>query len=83
MSLQSADNYAFSYSVRGDTGSGDDFAHAQARSGGGTRGEYRVRLPDGRLQIVSYVADNHGYRADVRYDEHQKQQGIRLSSKER
>ena len=38
------------------------------RSGYNTDGEYRVLLPDGRKQIVSYnVADGYsGYVADVR-----------------
>ncbi|XP_026682751.1 uncharacterized protein LOC113469340, partial [Diaphorina citri] len=59
-------NYAFSYSVK-DQSSGDDFSHSQAHNGQSTKGEYRVKLPDGRMQIVSYTADNSGYRADVRY----------------
>ncbi|XP_068624358.1 uncharacterized protein [Battus philenor] len=60
-------NYAFSYTVR-DQKTGDDFSHSQRSSGSATNGEYRVRLPDGRLQIVSYTADENGYKADVRYD---------------
>lgn len=28
-----------------------------------------MKLPDGRIQIVSYTADENGYRADVRYEE--------------
>nr|XP_026501763.1 putative uncharacterized protein DDB_G0282133 [Vanessa tameamea] len=61
-------NYAFSYTVR-DHKTGDDFSHSQQSSGSATNGEYRVRLPDGRTQIVSYTADENGYNANVRYDE--------------
>lgn len=64
--LQLPKNYAFSYAVK-DQSSGDDFSHSQAHNGQSTKGEYRVKLPDGRMQIVSYTADNNGYRADVRY----------------
>lgn len=33
------------------------------------RGEYRVQLPDGRTQIVTYYADwQTGFHADVRYE---------------
>ncbi|CAD0251166.1 unnamed protein product [Spodoptera exigua] len=63
------DNYAFSYTVK-DHKTGDDFSHSQQSTGSATNGEYRVRLPDGRMQIVSYTADENGYKAKVRYDEH-------------
>ncbi len=33
-----------------------------------TSGSYRVLLPDGRTQIVSYKDDSYGYVADVRYE---------------
>ncbi|KAI9559709.1 hypothetical protein GHT06_013714 [Daphnia sinensis] len=32
-----------------------------------TAGNYRVLLPDGRVQIVNYKADDYGYNADVKY----------------
>lgn len=51
-----------------DKATGDDFSHQQVRSSKATNGEYRVKLPDGRLQIVSYKADKNGYKADVRYE---------------
>lgn len=56
-----------------DQKTGDDFSHSQKSTGSATNGEYRVRLPDGRMQIVSYTADENGYKADVRYDEHLNQ----------
>lgn len=31
-------------------------------------GSYRIELPDGRAQIVSYKADSNGYTADVMYE---------------
>ncbi|KAM3956992.1 cuticular protein RR-2 motif 132 [Aphomia sociella] len=67
-------NYAFSYTVK-DHKTGDDFSHSQQSSGSATNGEYRVRLPDGRMQIVSYTADENGYKADVRYDDDDKTVG--------
>merc|ERR1712117_455901 len=36
---------------------------------GVTTGSYRVNLPDGRVQVVSYTVDAYnGYVADVRYE---------------
>ena len=48
--------------------SGDDFSHSETKNGYKTEGEYRVALPDGRTQIVSYYADEDGYHADVKYE---------------
>lgn len=60
-------HYAFSYTVK-DKASGDDFSHTQQQVDGAVKGSYSVHLPDGRMQIVSYVADHNGYRADVKYE---------------
>ncbi|GAB0087758.1 hypothetical protein DMENIID0001_021030 [Sergentomyia squamirostris] len=60
--------YAFSYSVK-DAASGDDFSHTQQQKDGTVRGSYKVHLPDGRIQVVRYHADDNGYHADVSYNE--------------
>lgn len=31
-------------------------------------GEYKIKLPDGRVQITSYEADDHGYRPTIAYE---------------
>merc|ERR1712226_1561762 len=44
------------------------FSQSEARDNYDTTGEYRVNLPDGRVQIVSYTAGPDGYVADVKYE---------------
>ena len=73
-SQQAPAHYKFSYHVR-DKLSGQDFGQEEERTGTNTGGEYRVSLPDGRQQIVTYtVADPlSGYIADVSYQEFNRQ----------
>merc|ERR1712238_556023 len=61
--------YHYGYAVTDDY-SGANFAQSENRDGVATSGEYRVALPDGRTQIVTYnVGDAYsGYVADVRYE---------------
>lgn len=59
--------YAFEYGVK-DYLSGTDFSRVEESSGQVTRGSYKVALPDGRVQIVNYVADDNGYKASVTYE---------------
>merc|ERR1712045_753715 len=61
--------YAYEYAVADDY-SKANFGQNEKRDGYATAGEYRVALPDGRTQIVTYnVADAYsGYVADVKYE---------------
>lgn len=66
--FQYASGYAFGYRVR-DSHTGNDYGHTQNRDTDGiTRGEYHIRLPDGRIQNVKYTADEKGFHADVSYE---------------
>ena len=60
--------FDFAYGVV-DHYSGNDFAHSADSDGKVTTGQYRVALPDGRTQIVTYTADHYnGYQAEVTYE---------------
>ncbi|GFG38698.1 hypothetical protein Cfor_07013 [Coptotermes formosanus] len=60
--------YNFHYAVR-DAVSGNDYKQQESSDGHTVQGEYRVRLPDGRNQIVRYRADDAtGFNADVQYE---------------
>ena len=60
---------AFAYEYGGADKDGRHFAKTESKDEEGVvKGEYRVELPDGRVQIVSYRADPVlGYQADVRW----------------
>ncbi|EFX84133.1 hypothetical protein DAPPUDRAFT_239404 [Daphnia pulex] len=46
----------------------NDYEHSEKSVDGNVvTGSYRVVLPDGRTQIVTYRADSYGYVADVKY----------------
>merc|ERR1719153_351048 len=60
----------FAYEYGGADSYGRHFAKTESQDEHGVvKGEYRVELPDGRVQIVSYHADHdNGFIADVRYE---------------
>lgn len=61
-------SYEFGYAVKDDY-TGNDYKRREASDGNQVNGEYRVQLPDGRTQIVTYYADwQSGFHADVRYE---------------
>ena len=60
--------YTYTYAVADDY-SKNSFAANENRDGYAASGEYRVALPDGRTQIVSWsVSADGGYVADVKYE---------------
>ena len=60
--------FDFAYAVQ-DQYTGNDFGHNSNSDGKVTTGEYRVLLPDGRTQIVTYTADHYnGFQAEVTYE---------------
>jgi len=59
-------NYHFTYHVA-DSYSGDVHHHSESKTEHKTEGQYSVKLPDGRTQVVTYTADDDGYHATVEY----------------
>ena len=58
--------FAFGYAVKDDP-SYNDYSHDTTSDGKVRTGSYTTLLPDGRLQIVTYKADEYGYVAEVQY----------------
>ena len=67
MCSQSAKPYQFGYQVD-DHSNAVNFGHMEKSDGEVTSGHYKVLLPDGRLQMVKYTADDNGYTATVTYE---------------
>merc|ERR1719206_765935 len=60
--------YDYAYAVK-DEYKGVDYSAKENSDGSVVVGEYRVLLPDGRTQIVTYTADHYkGFVADVTYE---------------
>nr|XP_027238395.1 H/ACA ribonucleoprotein complex subunit 1-like [Penaeus vannamei] len=60
-------HYSYEYAVNDDY-AGTNFGHKEVREGYQTKGSYFVHLPDGRLQTVNYIADEHGFRPEVSFE---------------
>ena len=58
--------YDFAWAVK-DEPSYNDYAHQAKSDGKLTTGSYRVVLPDGRTQVVTYKDEGDGYVATVEY----------------
>merc|ERR1719468_1275252 len=60
--------YEYKYGVADDY-SKNSFDKAETQDEyGNVQGSYKINLPDGRVQIVNYVSDKDGFRADVTYE---------------
>ena len=46
----------------------NDYGHSESSDGKVVSGSYRVLLPDGRTQIVSYKDEGYGFVASVKYE---------------
>eukprot|EP00094_Tigriopus_californicus_P010138 TCALIF_09777-PA protein Name:"Protein of unknown function" AED:0.26 eAED:0.26 QI:48/1/0.5/1/0/0.5/2/0/91 len=61
-------HYSFGYKVHDGY---NNFGHSESRHGGHTKGQYHVKLPNGKLQTVTYhVVGYSGYVAKVHYGHH-------------
>ncbi|XP_076054515.1 uncharacterized protein LOC143033216 [Oratosquilla oratoria] len=59
--------YNFDYAVQ-DEYTNNYYGHSESREGYVTKGKYFVHLPDGRLQTVTYTADEYGFHPVVTYE---------------
>ena len=46
---------------------GKTYSHQEVTKNGRTEGQYEVQLPDGRVQIVKYYADETGFHPEIIY----------------
>lgn len=70
--------YNFAWAVKDDY-TYNDYAHQETSDDKGyVSGSYRTLLPDGRIQTVTYKADDYtGYVAEVKYDGEAKYNGYK------
>merc|ERR1719445_2479582 len=61
--------YTYTYAVADDYSKANFQAEESSDGAGTAQGSYRVALPDGRIQTVTYTANGYdGYVADVTYE---------------
>merc|ERR1712227_1130844 len=61
--------YTYTYAVADDYSKSNFNAEETSDGAGSAQGSYRVALPDGRIQTVTYTANGYdGYVADVTYE---------------
>jgi len=60
-------HYNYEYGVH-DVYYGNNFDAQESSDGKVTQGVYRVLLPDGRIQTVTYYDNGYGFHADVEYE---------------
>ena len=63
--FQADPNYNWEYAVKDEHY--NDFGHKESRDHYLAQGVYYVSLPDGRIQTVTYTADEFGYHPVVTY----------------
>ena len=63
---QTSNVYAFQWRVRNKE-INKYYGHQESKDGSQVTGSYQVLLPDGRLQIVNYVANNKGFFPEISY----------------
>lgn len=61
--------YEFEWDVN-DLETGNVYSHVESSDGTVAMGEYRVLLPDGRLQVVQFIDRGRGYEATVTYQDY-------------
>ncbi|XP_068230574.1 sialidase-like isoform X4 [Palaemon carinicauda] len=59
--------YNFQFGVDDDD-SGAMFSHVERSDGKSTSGQYKVTLPDGRVQVVNFYDNGDGFHADISYE---------------
>ncbi|KAK7020658.1 hypothetical protein SK128_008362 [Halocaridina rubra] len=58
--------YNFQWGV--EDASGNAYTHQETSDGKLTSGQYRVSLPDGRIQVVTFYDNGNGFHAKVNYE---------------